>query len=91
MDFGDEFGSSYSSYDEYCSYDPDPMFYDPNNYDDYSQSPPSNDTEVPDSNYKVADNDPSIIFNNNISQAKTFIRERLNIPISSPFLTLCHA
>lgn len=80
MDFDDDFNLSYSSYDDmYSGYSEfsDPII----DYGTEQSNPVS--PEVSDSNYQIANNDPSIIFSSNINQTKTFLRDRLNLPISS--------
>lgn len=77
----DDYGSY--DYDDYPSNDIESIFNDSYSDNDLSKPSPSFDSPVSDSNYKIADNDPSIILNHNLSQTKTFLREHLNIHISS--------
>lgn len=79
-DNDDDFNLSYSSYDDfYSGYS---EFSDPIIDNGPEQSTPPS-SQVSDSNYQIANNDPSIIFSSNIDQTKTFLRDHLNLPISS--------
>lgn len=80
-DFDCDFDSY--SYGDF-SYDYDPEYSEPiiENVPQYEKHQ-SQSHEIIDNNYKIADNDPSIVFSSSIDQTRSFIRKNLNLSVSS--------